>query len=244
MNNTIRLFTILFFLSAGIALINISTKNNRLDAEVKQLQAELGRMSIDDVNRVHLVEIKTVDIPPEVASQVIRVWQFRCYLPAGYDFVFFSGDGRVTDKGIYQHGGSSSSWGSPQPKATHKLLTISLQRQQDQLNVYYSFQGSSGATSFHDVDQDRFDEFVIKKLVSSSQGPRSFSQDTILPLLKIYDPSTAEDRAAKDKKLTTFAGCLILMCPKSREAVMNQLRDGETPSGFEPSWLATEAGDE
>jgi hypothetical protein len=126
MNNKIRVFTILCFLATGIALLFISSKNIRLDAEVKQLHAELGQMSIDDVNRVHLVEIQSVDIPPEVASQAIRTWQFRCYLPAGYDFVLFGGDGRVTEKGIFRPGGSSSSWSSSQPKATHKLLSIAI----------------------------------------------------------------------------------------------------------------------
>ncbi len=201
-------------------------------------------MPIDDGNRVHLVEIETVDVPPEVASQVKRVWQFRCYLPAGYDSILLSGDGRVAEDGIYQEGGYGSMGGSRLANATHKLLTISLQKQGDQLLVHCSFAGSSGATSWRVADPDRIDEFVIQKLVSSSQGPRSFSQDTILPILKIYDPSTANDKATKNEKLTTFEGFIVLLSPKSRESVMNQLRKGEIPSGFEPSWLAKEARDE
>ena len=46
------------------------------------------------------------------------------------------------------------------------------------------------------------------------------------------------------KTITTYAGGLIVLCPKTRESVLNQLRGGETPSEFDPFWLATEVGDE
>jgi hypothetical protein len=76
MKYTIRLFTILLFLAGCIFLSHLSIENYRMGAEVKQLEAELGRMSIDDANRVHLVEIEKPDVPPEVASHVERVWQY------------------------------------------------------------------------------------------------------------------------------------------------------------------------
>jgi hypothetical protein len=244
MKYVLRLFTFLLFLAGCIGLLKLSTENGRLSIDVNRLEAELGRMSIDNVDRVHLVEVETPDVPPEVASQVERVWQFRCYLPAGYDFMQLSGSGRVTKDGLYQNGGYSSSYGTPKLEATHQLLTVSLQKKSDRLQVHLSLGGSSGTTSWSGLSTDRFDALVVQQLVSSDQGPRSFNQDTILPLLKIFDPSTAEDKEVAGNTLTTYAGGLIVLCPKSRENILNQLLRGETPNEFEPGWLATEVGDE
>ncbi len=240
MKYAIRLFTILFFLAGCIGLIYQSTENTRLDAEVSRLEAELGSMSIIDTDRVHLVEIEVRDVPPEVASHVERIWQFRCYFPPGYDLMQISGGGRVTQEGIYQSGGSSSSWGVPKPEAIHKLLTVSFQKKDDHLEAFYSFNGSGGTIAWSAFNPHRFDALVIQKLVSSDQGPRSFNRDTILPLLKIYDPSSAEDKEVAGKTFTTYAGGLFVLSPKSRAKVLNQLRSGETPAEFDPNWLATD----
>ncbi|MGV3484369.1 MAG: hypothetical protein ACO1RT_08125 [Planctomycetaceae bacterium] len=245
MKIVIRLFILLACIAGVAWLIRLSNDNRQLSDQLDQLEAELGRMSIDDPKRVHLVEIDTPDVPPEVASHLERVWQFRCYLPAGYDVMRISGGGRVTKEGSYLDGGSNSGWGSPPSEATHKLLTVSFQRKDDRWNAFYSFGGSSGTSSWGGFNPDRFDEtVVVQKLVSSEQGPRSFDQGTILPLLKVFDPTTAEAKEVAGKTLTTYAGGLIVLCPKSREPQFSQLLKGKTPVDFDPNWIATEESDE
>jgi hypothetical protein len=244
MNYLLRLFALTLLLVGCIALIHLSTQNKQLGAELKRLEAELGRMSIDDVNKVHLVEIEKPDIPPEVATHVVKVWQFRCYMPAGYGVVRLNGDGRVTEEGIYHEGGYGSTSSSPQREATHQLLTVSLQKKGSRLNASFSLAGAGMSTSWNRLSPESADKWVIQKLVSSDHGPRSFSQDTILPLLKIYDPNTPENETVAGKKLTTYQGGVLILCPTTREAAMNQLRLGKTPSDFEPNWLATELVDE
>ena len=245
MKIVIRLLLLLASLAGIIALVRLSSDNRQLSEQIDQLEAELGRMSIVDANRVYLVEIDTPDVPPEVASHVERIWQFRCYLPPGYDVMRFSGRGRVAKEGSYVAGSHGSSWGSPQPEANHQLLTVSFQRKDNRWEAFYSFGGSSSTGSLDSFNPDRFDEaLVVQKLVSSEQGPRSFDQDTILPLLKIFDPTTAEDTQVAGKTLTTYAGGLFVLCPKSRESQFSQLHQGKTPIHFDPSWIATEADDE
>lgn len=243
MKIVIRLFLILASLAGIIALVRLSSDNRQLSDQINQLEAELGRMTIDDADRVYLVEIDTPEVPPEVAPHLERVWQFRCYLPPGYDVMRFSGGGRVAKEGIYLAGGSGSDWSSPRPEAIHQLLTVSFQRKDNRWEAFYSFGGSSGASSWGAFNPDRFNgELVVQKLVSSEQGPRSFDQDTILPLLKMFDPTTEEDKEVAGKTLTTYAGGLIVVCPKSRESQLNQLLQDKTPNDFDPSWIATEAG--
>ncbi|MCA9214406.1 MAG: hypothetical protein KDB27_15145 [Planctomycetales bacterium] len=245
MNLLVRLPTILFLLVGSIVLIRLSTDNHNLGNQIEQLEAELGQMSINDTDRVHLVEIETPDVPPEIASRVERVWQFRCYLPPGYDVIRLNGGGRIAKEGVYLSGGFSSGWGSPRQEATHKLFTVSFQKKDDRWEAFYSFGGSSGTTSWHPLDFDRIDEaLVVEKIVSSEHGPRSFDQDTILPLLRIYDPRTAEDKEVAGKTITTYAGGLFVLCPKSLESEFDKLKRGETPTGFEPSSIATVVTDE
>ncbi len=245
MKIVIRLSILLASLAGIIALVRLSSDNRQLSDQIDQLEAELGRMSIDDPDQVYLVEIDTPDVPSEVALHLERVWQFRCYLPPGYDVMRFSGGGRVAKEGVYVAGGSSSGWGSPQSEAIHKLLTVSFQKNDNRWEVFYSFGGSSGTTSWGPFNPDRFDDtLIVQKLVSSKLGPRSFDQDTILPLLKIFDPATAEDKEVAGKTLTTYAGGLIALCPKSRQSQFHQLLRGNTPVDFDPSWIATGVSDE
>ena len=245
MKLVVRLFALMLLLAGGIVLNRLSIDNRELGDRIDQLEAELGRMSIVDSDRVHLVEIESPDVPPEVAAHVERVLQFRCYLPPGYDVIRFSGGGRVAQEGGYFAGGSSSGWGSPQKEGTHKLLTVSFQVKDNRLEVFNTFGGSSGTSSWESFASDRFDDaLVVQKIVSSEQGPRSFDQDTILPMLRVYDPRSAEDKKVEGKTMTTYAGGLFVLCPKSRESEFSQLRLGKTPAEFDPSWIATVANDE
>ena len=105
--------------------------------------------------------------------------------------------------------------------------------------------GSSGTTSWNSFDADHFDAaLVIEKIVSSKQGPRSFDQNTILPLLRIYDPLSAEDKEVAGKTITTYVGGLFVLCPKTLESEFGQLSRGEIPIGFESDRIATVASDE
>src|SRR6056297_1514001 len=128
MKLVVRTLTILLVFAGGIFLVRLSIDNRELAHQIDRLEAELGRMPIDDSARVHLVEIERPAVPPEVASHLERLWQFRCYLPAGYDVRRFSGGGRVTQKGVYLAGSSSSGWSASRPEAVHQLLTISFQK--------------------------------------------------------------------------------------------------------------------
>lgn len=240
-----RLITIVLLLAGGVFLLRISVDNRELARQIEQLEAELGRMPIIDSDRVHIVEIETPDVPPEVARHLKAVWQFRCYLPPGYDVMRFSGGGRVAEEGIYLDGGRSSGWGMPPKEAVHRLLTISFRKQGDRVEAFNTFGGSSGTASWNDFEPDRFDStLVVQKLVHTEQGPRSFDQQTILPLLKIYDPSSAEDKQIAGETTTTYAGGLFGLCPKTHERELRQLNRGETPIGFDASSIATVASDE
>ena len=48
-----RLLMILTLVAGGIILIALSRGNGRLSEDIAQLEAELGRMPIDDPERIH-----------------------------------------------------------------------------------------------------------------------------------------------------------------------------------------------
>ncbi len=239
MKLAIRLLSVGLFFAGCICFFKLSIQNKELSKELSRLEAELGRMSIQDPSRVHLVEIAKPDIPPEIASYLDGLWQFRCYLPAGFQYSMMSGGGRVTEDGL-QSSSLTTSSSSPKPSAEHGLLTVSFQRKGGQLHAYYSFKGSGGSSSWNLSQPHPTSRFVVKKLVSHKQGFRSFDQNTILPLLKVYDPESADHR----KPITFYEGGFILLCPKSRREVVDQLHNGKTPKDFDPAWLASGVVDE
>lgn len=240
-----RLLTLLAVLVGGAYWRQVTGENRALSKQVEQLEAEVGRMLIDDPSRVYMTEIAQPQVPPEVASQIVRIWQFRCYLPPGYDFVRFTGGGEVTKQGCYLNGGTSSSWGTPSPDATHQLLTVSLQRKDKQIEVFYSFGGSSGTTSWGSFSPEELGpNLVVQKLAESKQGARSFKADAILPLLKLYDSASATDKQVAGNTLTIFQGGCFVLYPKSREAEFRELTRGVTPVGFDPATIAEAVSDE
>ena len=234
-----------FLLFGCIGLIYLSYINSRLAADVNRLEAELGRMTIQDPDRIYMVAIEDPEVPPEVASGVDRVWQFRCYLPAGYDSMDKIGTGRIAKEGAYLSGGYSGSWTPPPAKPIETLLMVSVKKSGDRIVVFSSIPGlRSFITSWPDFSSDRIEDLVVDTLVQPNRGSRSFDQQTILPLLRIYNPATAKDEQVAGKPLTTYRGGLILICPKSLEAKVEQLRNGEVPEGFEPGWIASGVGNE
>lgn len=235
-----RFVTALLFLTGIVSLAWLTRENNRLAHDVSRLEAEVGRLSVKDIDRVYIVAIKEPRVPPEVASHVQRVWQYRLYLPAGYDFMRMRGGGRVTEEGVYLQGGFSSGWSSPKPAATQTLVTISLNKDGDRTAAFFSVNASASTGSWNQLDPERIlsDDLVVQTLSNASQGSRSFDRDTILPLLKVYDPKTAEKKTIAGNEFTTYAGGLICLCPKSRQSEMDELRQGRVPDGFDPSWIA------
>lgn len=245
MKIVVRMLTLAAFLAGIFFLVRLSIDNRQLSDQLERLEAEVGKMRIDDVNRVYLVEIDKPYVPPEVAPHVERVWQFRCYLPPGYDFLRHSGGGVVTDKGCYFEGSSGTNWGSPQTEATHELMTVSFQKKDGRLVTFHSFGGSSGTSSWGRFNPDRMDGgLVVQSLVSSERGPQSFAQTTILPVLKIYDPATGKKNKVAGQTTTTYSGGLFVLCPKSRELEFEKLIRGETPAEFDPNSIATVMVDE
>jgi hypothetical protein len=240
MKTIIRVVTGLLFFTGILFLVWLTRENSRVAYDVSRLEAELGRLSIKEIDRIHIVAIKEPRVPPEVASHVQRVWQYRLYLPAGYDFLRMRGGGRVAEDGVYLQGGFSSGWSSPKPEATQTLVSLSLSKDGDRTKGFFSINGSGGTTSWGRLGPERIlsDDLVVQTLSNASQGSRSFDKDTILPLLKVYDPKTAEKKTIAGSEFTTYAGGLILLCPKSRQSAMDELRQGRVPDGFDPSWIA------
>ena len=88
------------------------------------------------------------------------------------------------------------------------------------------------------AESSEIDELVVQTLAGVSDDAQSFDRDTILPLLRIYDPKTAAKKTIEGEEITTYAGALIVFWPKSRESAMDDMRNGRVPDDFDPSWIA------
>ncbi|QDS96495.1 hypothetical protein FF011L_53070 [Roseimaritima multifibrata] len=234
-------FLSLLAIAIGVVTLITATRSNRtLSDEVLKLEAELGRMSIDDVDKVYVVAIEDPAIPPEVAVNIDKVWQFRCYLPAGYDVSRFNAGGRVTDRGIFFQGGYSSGSSSGRTEPSQQLLTISLRQKEKNIECFTSFGGSSSTTTWNRLSAENSDwsDWVIKPLVAPGKPAQSFDQSTILTLLKIYDPNTGEEKQVDGESITTYQGGMFLLFPRSLQTELTMLRKGELPEDFNISHIA------
>lgn len=238
MPRLLRLISGLLFVAGIVSLIVLTRSNRGLRDDVLQLEAELGQMSIDDVDKIHIVAIEKPLIPPEVAPYVDQVWQFRCYLPPGYDCQRMRGGGRLSDRGLYFQGGFSTGHSSPRTEPDHELLTISLHRKAETVACFVSFGGLSSSGTW-DVHPDlNAGDLVVETLATPGGPAQSFDQTTILPILRLYDPNTAKEKDVDGRSVTTYAGGIVVICPKALEAEFDQLREGKKPEGFQASWIA------
>lgn len=221
------------------------SENQNFRAELEQLEAELGLMKMEDLNRAYFVEIEKPEVPAEVANQLDKIWQFRCYLPPLYDLHEFRGIGRVTKEGVYYSGIGGGYRSGSEYHPVNVLVTIAISKKEDYWEVYFSYGGDIQVSKWRPVRTDlSVDELVVQKLVSSKLGTRSFDADTILPLLKLYDPKNTVDRVIDGIKHSTYDGVIYSIYPKSREADFRQIVNGVMPPTFDPKKLAAGVSDE
>ena len=221
-------------LIAGFATaIMYSIKNHTVKAEIRQFEKELGVMHIDDPERAYIVAIENTKVPNVIADNVDRLWQFRYYLPVGYDMNEFSGSGRLAADGFYFAGDFSTGSSRPLAEAENKLLAISITKQNQQIEIYSSWGGTFWwKPSNIDVD---INELVIEPIVSIGDPARSFGPREIIPLFKIYDPASAKEKIVDGQKLTTYSGATMVMLAGSQRPNFKLLRQGKRIKSAEDS---------
>jgi len=226
-----KIFSIAFAAVAWIALIagfvtaiKHTMENQSVASEIRQLEEELGVMHVTDPDRVYFVPIDNSKVPSVVADNVDRIWQFRYFLPAGYDWARFVGRGQLSAEGYYFSGGNSTGWSSPRPEAINKLLSITLTKKKKHIEIYSSF---SGTARFRPSDPNvNINELVVKPFLSLGDPARSFGPEEIIPLFKFYDPATAKEKIVDGQKLTVYSGATMVMFPKSQTTRFRSLREG------------------
>lgn len=219
-------------LVAGVwQAISYSLQNRWLAAEIQQLESELGVLDVVDPDRVYFTAIQKQDVPATIAKHVDRVWQYRCHLPANYDFKRFAGDGVVCADGFFVNGSHGSGWSTPNQAATNERLTISVTKKQDHfalLACVGDYQ-DTGILRLRDPSNAKLENFVVEPVLASGQKSCSFGRDEIIPIFRIYDPTSAKEKVVAGKKQLTYSGALMVFCPTSQEPVFQSLRSGELP---------------
>lgn len=207
-----------------VTAIKHTMANQSVASEIRKLEEELGVMHVTDPERVYFVAIDNSKVPSVVTDNVDRIWQFRCFLPAGYGESDFTGDGQVAAEGFYHSGGASMGSSSPRSEAVNKLLSISLTKKKQYIEIYSSL---GNTTRFRTSDPYvNINELVIKPVVSLGDPERSFGPEEIIPLFKFYDPAKAKEKVVDGQKLTTYSGATLVMYPSSQAARFKLLREG------------------
>lgn len=214
-------------LIAGFVMtIMETTKRQSVVNEIRQLEEELGVIRVTDPERCYFVAIDNSKVPDVIVENVDRIWQFRYFLPAGYDMCKHMAHGRIAAEGFYSNGGGSGGSSRPKPEAVNKRLAISLTKQKQHIKIDCSF-GSSFHWRPSDPDVD-INKLVIKPVVSIGDSARSFGPKEIVPVLKIYDPASAKEKIVDGQKLTTYSGAYIAIHPRSQESRFQLLQKGKS----------------
>lgn len=203
-------------------------------AEVQQLETDFG-LDVRDADRVYFVAPEKLDVPAVILDNVERVWQYRCYLPPNYDFKRFRGHGLICADGYYCKGGRGMSHSSPKSTAVNERVTVSVTRKQDHfvlgghfaISVCLGNRQDRGTLRCRDFENAKIEDFVIEPVLASGEKARSFGRDEIIPILRIYDPASADEKMVAGRKQMTYRGALLTFCPTSQLVKFESLRKGE-----------------
>ena len=88
-------------------------------------------------------------------------------------------------------------------------------------------QQSNGRVSCRNFENLKLEDLVIEPVLGDGEKNCSFGRDEIIPLLRIYDPASAKEKLVEGRKLITYSGTFVVLCPKSQEAKFKSLRRGE-----------------
>ncbi|HBE70992.1 MAG TPA: hypothetical protein DDW52_22835 [Planctomycetaceae bacterium] len=232
----------------GIAYgVRIGGNNRDVAAEIAELESVVGRFEIENEDRVHIIAIENPQIAPEVRQRIDRVWQFAIYRPAGYDCKLHCSQFVASDgvRGLHGELGVSPT----NSDRSTDTLTVSLVELDDRLDFFYSFSGFSGTLRSYPVRQSaNSDALVVKTLVGNREPARSFDRDTVLSILKVYDPNSPAEAEIAGDTADTFTWASFVLCPASREQEFEALSSGDWQAGVStaetttrvavPDWIA------
>ena len=201
----------------------VSSLRNGIESMVEQT----GRLTIGDPARVHVAEVTTPLVPRAIADEVLAVWQYQVYLPAGYTVQLANLQDLIAETGLRsQRRSGFSKFGVPLTEPDQRLWTIMLTANGDQVGFSIDAFGSSCSTM--QMDANLADQWVIDELACPPGGTLSVGVDEPLMLVRVREPRVA-GTLEEDSEVPLYNGYYQLMHDISVSGAVTAMQNGGSP---------------
>ncbi|MEM6468144.1 MAG: hypothetical protein AAF802_01145 [Planctomycetota bacterium] len=170
----------------------LSMDLRELSRERDRLEAEFGKLDIEDPDRVYVTRVKSdaVELPPGVQSGY--VWQYRVYLPANYARCTVTNNHLIAAEGARRRGGNSSSSSALRGDAAETIATVAILNVEGDWLFTFTMGGGASTTRLRNSHSfDSFDDLLIDEPFKIGQQ-KSFSPDDAICLARLRLPEPAE----------------------------------------------------
>ncbi|MGI9469317.1 MAG: hypothetical protein ACR2OA_19515 [Rubripirellula sp.] len=225
----IRILLTMVIATGLVCTVYLNLRLSSLREVHHDLQMRVGLFEEADSAKVRVVR---AGVPEDLVTSEMsdgKIWRYRLSLPAKYQPVYQRYDGLVKADAPGGAGGSSRSWGSPNPEPSEIDFSVSfiLDNGQWTLSVSHTGGGSSHAVP-HKFPINSVDDLVIEQVVDFGVT-RSFDADEPICLFRIREKNEALNRDGT-KKVGLYRGFVFYLCENQSEKAFSAWASGQVSS--------------
>lgn len=200
---------------------------NELKATHRDVKAKSGLLKIDDPTKVYVTPVTSPVVPIVLQKEKRgRVWQFQMHLPIGYGVCVMKVGGPISEDGLHNRGGISSSTSSAQKEAIRGLWTFRVYEEDGQWILSSSGPSSSGRTNFRALDIESVDDLIVTTISPEPGKTVEIAPDVFFNLLRIRTAEKDQRSQYREQDKELYPGAAVWIGPKVSRVAFEAIRRG------------------
>lgn len=224
--SALRILLLMVIATGLIFTVSANLRLSSLREVHHELLMRVGLFEESDLTKVHVVR---AGVPEDLITSEMsncKIWRYRLSIPAKYHLCYQNHQGLVKADAPGGLGGSSRTWGSPNPEPSEVVFSVSFVQDNGEWTLSVNHIGGASSHAVpKDFDINSVDDLVVEEVVDFGVT-RSFSADEPICLLRIREKNEALNRDGT-KKQGLYRGFVFYLFEKQREKAFSAWASGQ-----------------